>query len=647
MTAAAAGPPGGGGGREGDGGAGGAPRPPGGLLGYLVDRRKRSGAGAGGGGRWGGPASSPVAPEAPGGVGSGEGSGEGSGRGGADGGGVGRGPGRRLRYHDVVHGGSAFFGPVGHDDSDSDDDRGSTPKAGVGAALGAEAAGGASRSGSWLASFRTSSSAGREADEAAHQPAAPLSSSSSSSSSLPTSWASQAWQTVDSAREWVLATSSSSPSGGPERSSGGDSSAEEAGWTLPGSLAAALPSAPSLALPSMSLSSLNPFSDGDRAPSQPQGSGTEGAAAPQPSSSAFLPRFASRFEWATQSRNPYQAVIGRDADYLLSPPGAYAGVWSFFSWTSWLPWIVHGGLRNGHRQIDRDARNGNGNGHGGAATGRKKSRPSEASVRAVRDLISLVQHRAAIEGSSSPLKPPRAGDLSGGPRPAAAAAPGPSLPPRPSPPPLRSPRLGPPPGLLGPLTPSTPTIPDLAEGGPTFDSESSGNAPPRSSPVRSASAPSPRLKAFASPASSRPGGGAAIDGPGGQGVGETPTGHPPTPRTPSVGVGEDDDAEGRAMRAEMAARLAEGTLRAYRDLALDEATELHAALHHWTVRWERPLLGWIEAGPGSWFAEGGYGPPQVAGRKVSQIQAVLARRCGECFGFVHGWCERGVFMGQF
>ena len=43
------------------------------------------------------------------------------------------------------------------------------------------------------------------------------------------------------------------------------------------------------------------------------------------------------------------------------------------------------------------------------------------------------------------------------------------------------------------------------------------------------------------------------------------------------------------MHAEMAARLAEGTLRAYRDLALDEATELHSALHHWTIRWERPL----------------------------------------------------------
>lgn len=78
--------------------------------------------------------------------------------------------------------------------------------------------------------------------------------------------------------------------------------------------------------------------------------------------------------------------------------------------------------------------------------------------------------------------------------------------------------------------------------------------------------------------------------------------------------------------SEMAARLTEGTLRAYRDLALDEATELHLALHHWTYRWERPFWGWLEAGPVVWFSEKGYSP-YSAGKKVSQIQAVLARRC--------------------
>ena len=80
--------------------------------------------------------------------------------------------------------------------------------------------------------------------------------------------------------------------------------------------------------------------------------------------------------------------------------------------------------------------------------------------------------------------------------------------------------------------------------------------------------------------------------------------------------------------AEVAARLAEGALRAYRDLALDEATELHDALHHWTVRWLHPLLAWLEAGPVAWWDYSRCLPPHLAaGRNVSQIQAVLARRC--------------------
>ena len=69
----------------------------------------------------------------------------------------------------------------------------------------------------------------------------------------------------------------------------------------------------------------------------------------------------------------------------------------------------------------------------------------------------------------------------------------------------------------------------------------------------------------------------------------------------------------------------------YRDAALDEAAELHAALHFWTVRWERPRLAWLEAGPSAWFARraGGEeeGAADRAGQKVSQIQALLARRC--------------------
>ena len=37
-------------------------------------------------------------------------------------------------------------------------------------------------------------------------------------------------------------------------------------------------------------------------------------------------------------------------------------------------------------------------------------------------------------------------------------------------------------------------------------------------------------------------------------------------------------------------------------------------------------LGWLEAGPTVWFSENGY-IPHMAGKKVSQLQALLARRC--------------------
>lgn len=52
-----------------------------------------------------------------------------------------------------------------------------------------------------------------------------------------------------------------------------------------------------------------------------------------------------------------------------------------------------------------------------------------------------------------------------------------------------------------------------------------------------------------------------------------------------------------AGRDEKASQVAEGTLRALRDLALEEALELNSALRFWSHRWERPLLSWLEAGP--------------------------------------------------
>jgi hypothetical protein len=79
-------------------------------------------------------------------------------------------------------------------------------------------------------------------------------------------------------------------------------------------------------------------------------------------------------------------------------------------------------------------------------------------------------------------------------------------------------------------------------------------------------------------------------------------------------------------RNETASQLAEGTIRALRDAELDEAMELHQALEYWTLRWERPLLSWLEAGPWVWLSPDGYNHSLV-GQRVSQIQAVLARRC--------------------
>ena len=52
-----------------------------------------------------------------------------------------------------------------------------------------------------------------------------------------------------------------------------------------------------------------------------------------------------------------------------------------------------------------------------------------------------------------------------------------------------------------------------------------------------------------------------------------------------------------ASKDETASQVAEGTLRALRDLALEEALELNTALRFWSHRWERPLLSWFEAGP--------------------------------------------------
>jgi hypothetical protein len=85
-------------------------------------------------------------------------------------------------------------------------------------------------------------------------------------------------------------------------------------------------------------------------------------------------------------------------------------------------------------------------------------------------------------------------------------------------------------------------------------------------------------------------------------------------------------AKRRVSKAVTASRLGEGTIRAMRDLALDEAVELHHALRFWTERLERPILYYLEFGPSLWAAQDD-DHHAIIGQKVSQLQAVLARRC--------------------
>ncbi len=78
-----------------------------------------------------------------------------------------------------------------------------------------------------------------------------------------------------------------------------------------------------------------------------------------------------------------------------------------------------------------------------------------------------------------------------------------------------------------------------------------------------------------------------------------------------------------------ASMLGDLTIRAMRDMALSEALELHDALRFWTERFERPFLHYLEFGPKILLTR--EDPSNVIGQNVSQLQAVLARRCS-CIG---------------
>jgi hypothetical protein len=79
-------------------------------------------------------------------------------------------------------------------------------------------------------------------------------------------------------------------------------------------------------------------------------------------------------------------------------------------------------------------------------------------------------------------------------------------------------------------------------------------------------------------------------------------GHRRAPRGPSKELQQQillqRRREGLAVSpSETASQIAEGTIRAMRDVLCDEAVELQMALRFWTERWERPLFSWLEAGP--------------------------------------------------
>ena len=96
----------------------------------------------------------------------------------------------------------------------------------------------------------------------------------------------------------------------------------------------------------------------------------------------FLPKMASRsrLSFATNGRNPFQAVIGRDADLLSSNTSYF---WNPAN--SWLSWIKNKTMRlieatdeTYYKTIERP-----------------KSQPSEASLQAVKNLLLLVETEAS------------------------------------------------------------------------------------------------------------------------------------------------------------------------------------------------------------------------------------------------------------
>mmetsp|Transcript_11873 Transcript_11873/g.25040 ORF Transcript_11873/g.25040 Transcript_11873/m.25040 type:complete len:1223 (+) Transcript_11873:432-4100(+) len=385
------------------------------------------------------------------------------------------------------------------------------------------------------------------------------------------------------------------------------------------------------------------------------------------SNPTLLSKLASRSDilWATKTRNPYQGVIGRDVDYLLSrdDDNIFSSYLNPFSWIGDSSYgdgdlilqngddfpesTIHGAVRHqeqgdfGISVSEKSSEHANQlspkltkkqslSGRQSQENVRKRNTPSDASVQAVKNLLSLVQRQvvmpmmieskirenikkrstSSFSSTSSFCDEP---DEPGGEILQKQVAEQPVLPLLNSSPKMSSPDQFPEFPDFGPSPKQKKTgckqerIPVFEK--PSFDICSSSVQSPRSSPARNITANNESLPRFDESKEKE--------------IDILCTRQFSTSSNENEGIHRNPNS---ALHAEMAARLSEGTLRAFRDLALDEATELHSALHFWTIRWERPILGWLEAGPRVWLSDEGYSPYD-AGKKVSQIQAVLARRC--------------------
>jgi len=565
----------------------------------------------------------------------------------------------RMKYHRLANAaGSQYFGslsiPLFNDDSDSDNDDNQHESSNkqVAATFSAAASSSSSAplltenqsSSSWLAKFQKKSQHENDNIDELKSEAITIERSSSS-------WMNKAWQTVDSATDWISSPSLKLPSNSADNNSNSSSSQPSTSssyswWTVP-----------TISTISNTISSINlpnPFKDDNESSINDinhssinnNNNSTLNNHNNNNSNNAnlLLPKIASRFEWATKRRNPYQAVIGRvDTDYYLLS-GPVMSLWGL----SWIPtWFRLSGGGGNDGSVDNGGRRRraleNGGEGGGGATGgmmnggegmvmRRKSLPSEASVMAVKNLLALVQQQQQYDDDDDDGGGGEEDDDDDDQQ----HQKGPSLPqPRQNTTPLLSPVPSPPPQKsFTPRSPSIQPFPDLPQESSSFDSDHSPiinhhYPSPRMTPVQSFQA-SPKhdgVKPVPSPLTLPKSSSSPILRHRSSSFQDST--HPiihTSGKTTNTLNGSNSNKNNQAADAEMAARLAEGTLRAYRDLALDEATELHSALHHWTLRWERPFLGWLEAGPTVWFSEKGYSP-YSAGKKVSQIQAVLARRC--------------------